>query len=852
MANLDIMEPSTLITDGFLLASSTFRGSENVCIDSANDENILLKDLDSYWDDLNTRLTVSRMVSDSVIRGMVNAIVQEAAEKISSLEAEVKKLNARLRLYESDTLANHKSELIPVQLSPKSQVQSSYSVCSTDNIMHLHNAMIVAENHLQMLKNEIASMQSSNSCGMTNPNSENFGVLNKGNGLDPLTKMDEGIDAFGTLLATMCEYTGKVISSLKDSFYEQQWQCEIEKMVDTIILQNFMGELQVDFKKKLSSKSSPFDIQNKHQLKKADELSSLRQELDSISKSIFGAEPEHSFTHDFHETFEDGDNTKMKDDLPHRGLENNPVTDTSHMEENGIPFVEKSEIITPEVADSSLIFRMPKEDLINYYKAEINKVKRQSESSLHEKTEELFRLKREFLKEKGSLQCKKEKSFEAPKKKFLEIIVKLDKILFETEKFFMVQGDHDQTCSYKQTIDGLLLENLHLHDLLVDKRKEVKCLSSWVSDAASQMSNYSSTEVNLLKKMNNFKWEIEDVKTEAFIRNQIDKCILNELIYEVKSQLDDFHMRNEMLEEYYGIILMQKTLDLEAEKEEKLVQVASLSTVLNDKDRALSLEVKKSEKLKREIVSLLALMEEQSRIASETESMLAQQKEHFERVLEEFNLMKDRANGQEKLISDYREKSEISKARLDEALALVHQYEAKVCDLTQNFMATSNDLQEAEKHKAMLDVIIQEKESEIFSLTASSDEQIVQLRSILIVVEELSKSIAVFQSSIMENIQRRYSRLETLCCQFASLAEQVDILKRRELGCRAKFEIKSFDLKKAEDEVDLLGDEVDALLDILEKIYIALDYYSPVLQHYCGVMEILKLVRERIKRNIFL
>lgn len=36
-------------------------------------------------------------------------------------------------------------------------------------------------------------------------------------------------------------------------------------------------------------------------------------------------------------------------------------------------------------------------------------------------------------------------------------------------------------------------------------------------------------------------------------------------------------------------------------------------------------------------------------------------------------------------------------------------------------------------------------------------------------------------------------------------------------------------------QVDLLGDEVDALLRLLEKMYIALDHYSPILQHYPGV-----------------
>ncbi|KAF8413114.1 hypothetical protein HHK36_001090 [Tetracentron sinense] len=43
-----------------------------------------------------------------------------------------------------------------------------------------------------------------------------------------------------------------------------------------------------------------------------------------------------------------------------------------------------------------------------------------------------------------------------------------------------------------------------------------------------------------------------------------------------------------------------------------------------------------------------------------------------------------------------------------------------------------------------------------------------------------------------------------------------------------------YDLQKAEAEVDLLGDQVEALLGLLEKIYITLNHYSPVLQHYFG------------------
>ncbi|PQQ10584.1 hypothetical protein Pyn_25709 [Prunus yedoensis var. nudiflora] len=55
----------------------------------------LVEDFDSYWQDINYLLTVSRVVSDTVIKGMV----QEAAEKIADKELEVTKLKEMLHVY---------------------------------------------------------------------------------------------------------------------------------------------------------------------------------------------------------------------------------------------------------------------------------------------------------------------------------------------------------------------------------------------------------------------------------------------------------------------------------------------------------------------------------------------------------------------------------------------------------------------------------------------------------------------------------------------------------------------------------------------------------------------------------
>ncbi|TVU16646.1 hypothetical protein EJB05_40221, partial [Eragrostis curvula] len=54
------------------------------------------------------------------------------------------------------------------------------------------------------------------------------------------------------------------------------------------------------------------------------------------------------------------------------------------------------------------------------------------------------------------------------------------------------------------------------------------------------------------------------------------------------------------------------------------------------------------------------------------------------------------------------------------------------------------------------------------------------------------------------------------------------------------------DYQKAEAEVDVLGDEVEFLVRLLRMTYRALDHYSPVLQHYRGLKEMLCLLGEEL------
>ncbi|KAK1369084.1 hypothetical protein POM88_035176 [Heracleum sosnowskyi] len=75
-------------------------------------------------------------------------------------------------------------------------------------------------------------------------------------------------------------------------------------------------------------------------------------------------------------------------------------------------------------------------------------------------------------------------------------------------------------------------------------------------------------------------------------------------------------------------------------------------------------------------------------------------------------------------------------------------------------------------------------------------------------------------------------RLVNSKSQLDSLVEKASILTKLGMQYKQLLEKRCPDLKMAEVEVDLLGNEVEELLSLLAKIYITLDHYTPVLQHY--------------------
>ncbi|KAJ1271908.1 hypothetical protein BS78_06G161900 [Paspalum vaginatum] len=119
-------------------------------------------------------------------------------------------------------------------------------------------------------------------------------------------------------------------------------------------------------------------------------------------------------------------------------------------------------------------------------------------------------------------------------------------------------------------------------------------------------------------------------------------------------------------------------------------------------------------------------------------------------------------------------------------------------------------------------------------------------RAMCIALTSIHEMAMNFDATTCGKIETAALRLRNLDKQLSNLIGQVNSLKTSELIYRRAFTRRCCDLQTAEAEVDLLGDEVELLSGLLRRTYKALDHYSPVLQHYVGIREMLSLLGKEL------
>ncbi|CAL9763644.1 unnamed protein product, partial [Musa acuminata subsp. burmannicoides] len=808
MKNQEAFKSGNLISDNdSLLSDCNIDAGNSVDNDTSLREELLLEEMESYWDDLNSRLTVSRMVSDSVIKGIVNAIELEASEKVDTKEAEISALKKRLQFYESVMADENRIDATSTKMLESQREKSGLFFHSLDQdlvsncVQHLSQLKVAAQDYLKRPKKETSNLRGGHTLLQAKvcPVDKEFcSIL-----AQKLNVIDGSADELEAVLTATHQEIYDTCFSSEYLVNEQLWEHRFQQEVISIMVQNLIREDQDDIEAKISKQKILVDTFTKNWQKNINDLSTMHQELHDISASLLTSESGLAFSRHSPE-----DAVKLT------------ITDTSHLK------------------------HMTKAELITNYITQMTNMKRQYDLALQEKTEELYILKREFLKEKGcnALQYRRDKEGELLRKKIIGFVSTLDNILLENEKLSVVQSQQNMLHNLSQRIGVLLLENQQLKYLLVEKRMEVIHVAALVSNVINRSANCSKVEEDLLEHHKEFKSDAEDRITETMIRDKIEKILLRELVDELEIGIKYLDLECKMTQDISFTLCREYLEDVVSSinsfVEKHYREKDSFATLVVEKEMALSLLMEENEKLKQEKDLLLTLINEKEKLLFETEVKAMKQKEYHDNVCHELNMLREQLGNQSLHISDCKKDNDSMKEKLAEMLKQVPQYEAELRKINQKYKVALDSLEKLEKQKNFLHELVEEKQMKLELAVAREEEHSKFMTTVLSSIKELSETILQSECSLTNKLGTHESRLEFLGHQFIGLFQQANYLKREVCWYKQGFERRCADLQKAEHEVDLLGDEVDVLLHLLEKIHVALEHYSPVLQHYPGVREV--------------
>ncbi|KAL0310504.1 UNVERIFIED_CONTAM: WPP domain-associated protein [Sesamum angustifolium] len=857
-------------------------GLEQVGFDEKGRGNLadeVLEDLEEYWEDINDRLMISRMVSDSVIKGMVTAVEQEAAEKIASKELELSNLKWFLQSHE---VVTGKFEDVRLPVWRKTFEAGNYgrSSCVTDACAKhekmredLHALQSVAGEQFKKAKKEIECARGANSIKKIGSGSELVGLggILEEKQCESWVHMDKTLECLKTTVDTVCTKVDDILLSSKISLCEWQQDQVLSAKLEDIVIQSVLRSLQEELEENLWEQYVQFSgTQDVNWLEKLNDISSLGNQLDAVLKSL--SLPETGLvSHGSHDL----------ENLHHKTLSNH-IQSPSLCGENGT--LDASDIHVAESYDFQQLRHMPKEELVNYFNNIISKLKRDHESALQQKTEEYFRLKREYLKERRSFVThRKDEEFDALRKRIPDIISKLENFLLENERFRTITNNLESMEKLKHRLDNLLSENHHLRDSLTNKKNEVKCLEAEILDASEKLSERTLAEENMLKLVENLKSAMEDSCIEASLSEEVYKCALREQIAQRCGDSEDSNMNSLITQEIYDIILREAIITAEIanrdkaedsdfeslivqelsglilteaikDAERKLIDLSqevridkevriSLETEALEKENELRLLVEEKEKLKQEILDMRTAIKQKEKLAMGLSISLSKEREQFELALRELGILREHASRQEILVVESNRELESLRSQHAEALKQIEVDKMEIQKLNQQLDQTKEVLTEANKERNTAFTLTQETHDKLLVSEAREEKLRKEME---MAANGFSIMFDDFACRVSGAVKRNTLRLEDTNSQLKTFSKMATVLRRTGLMYKQKLERKCADLQMAEAEVDLLGDEVDALLRLLEKIYIALDHYSPVLKHYPGIIEILELVRREL------
>jgi hypothetical protein len=380
-----------------------------------------------------------------------------------------------------------------------------------------------------------------------------------------LVEIGEGFNSFKLLLAVVFQHIREMLRLVNTSVHDLQWEHELQLEVTDIITGDCIRGLQDELGRKLYEQSSIISSLRKNWQETVSQCASIREDLIAISNMLLPPEEEHESIGNRSDRWKFSFFGKKTCDG------HSPSSGEVNMSSATQKSISPSEVIS-EKSDFRHLKGMARQDMLNYFRSEISKLKRLHEIDLQERTEELFKFKRE----KWSLALKYDVEFEPLRKKFPEVISRFDKIMRNVMAAPTICTS--ESSRLKSRIDSLYSENQHLRGLLAKKTKEVQELSCQISDANRKISLQYSLEKQLLRQVVNIEGEYEDFHVESTIRDEIYQNVTSHLVDNHKNILEDtvhnFHAKMNALEA--TLLEKDNALYLVNEENQKLKEKISM------------------------------------------------------------------------------------------------------------------------------------------------------------------------------------------------------------------------------------------------------------------------------------
>ncbi|GAV69973.1 hypothetical protein CFOL_v3_13472 [Cephalotus follicularis] len=337
---------------------------------------------------------------------------------------------------------------------------------------------------------------------------------------------------------------------------------------------------------------------------------------------------------------------------------------------------------------------------------------------------------------------------------------------------------------------------------------------------------------------------------EAFEENSLKMDVIlaffREVVKEWTMKIDAYHFESLIREEIHRFVIIQAvkeacTMSGEAE--------AQTQHEISEDKLHTNRQSSGVENLFQTIETLLKCFKAEEDLILTASSEIKEHNAHLDLVgleLEEF----DENKIFQELLTGEKNTSNSVNSKLEKALQQLVMSEAVLSEFVSSLGIAVGNPQRVPQRMMHITDIIDEKQSFTWQEINNEELKSCPSDSVLNPILEFSQVLVNFEHTAHPELQMNIFRLEKMKSDLDPLVELVASLRAKESLYQKAFIRRCQNLRKAENEVDLLGDQVNVLLSLLEKIYMKLYHHSSGLQKYFEVSKILKLIKKELTGEV--